>query len=111
VGETFGVNTDGMTTAASALNDVVNRLGGVYSSTAQQLPDPGSALGDPGKDPIAAAVNDNFLPGVWNFLSGVKNAVTVLGQAGDGVGTMVHGFDETEQENADSIRPSGPDTV
>jgi hypothetical protein len=98
-----------MVAATSALNDVVNRLNGVYNLAAQQLPDPGTPLGDPGKDPIAAAVNDNFLPSVGNFLNGVKSAVTVLGQAGAGVGTMVHGFDETEQDNADSIRPSSPD--
>jgi hypothetical protein len=109
VGETFGVNTDGVAAAASALDGAVERLKGLYNSASGQLPDPGSTLGDPGKDPIAAAVNNSFLPALGNFLDGVKNAATVVGQAGTGVGTMVHGFDETEQENADSVRPSGPE--
>jgi hypothetical protein len=97
-----------MLPAVSALGGAEDRLKGV-SNWASQLPAPGSTLGDPGKDPIAAAVNNDFLPAVGNFLDGVNNAATVVGQAGDGVGTLVHGFDKTEQENADSVRLPGPD--
>lgn len=111
MGETFGVNTDGMLPAVTALNDEVTRIKGVFAMAASQLPDPADTLGDPGKDPIAAAVNKDFLFGVGNFLSAGNSLVTVVGQTGQGVGTMVHGFDETEQENADSIRPSDPDPV
>jgi len=98
-----------MVPAVSALDGAVDGLRGVSNWVSQQLPAPGTTLGDPGKDPIAAAVNNDFLPSAWNFLDGLNNAVTVVGEAGQGVGTMRHGFDETERENTDSIRLPGPD--
>jgi hypothetical protein len=98
-----------MAAAVSALNGTVEKLKGVYNLAVQQLPDPDKTLGDPGKDPTAAAVNDSLLPAIGKFLNGVHSLVTVTGQAGDGVGTMVHGFNDTEEENAEAIRPPSSD--
>jgi hypothetical protein len=111
VGETFGVDTDGLSTAASALSNLVTRLSRIYESVSQQLPDPNDVLGDPGQDPIAGAVNKSFMPALGNFLEGMNNMITVLDQTGDGVKTMAGGFSETEEENTDSIKQptSDPD--
>lgn len=104
VGETFGVNTDGLGSAAATLNNLVTKLNGIYQSVAQQLPNPDDTLGDPGEDQIAATVNKSFMPALGSFLAGMSNMITVLDQTGQGVKTMAGGFDKTEEENAGSIK-------
>ena len=104
--ETYGVNTDEMAPGVSRLSDLETEIRGTYMSAATQLPAPGSVLGDPEKDPIAAEINNSFLPAVGQFLDGVKNAAAMVGEAALGVGTMVRGFDGTEEQNLESIHLS-----